>query len=64
MKPKVLITRKILPEALDYLKEHTDYEIGATKRNLTKEEIIKKVQGNSRYLWMTSTRKSSTLPPP
>ncbi|MCK4759038.1 MAG: hypothetical protein KAT69_03270 [Candidatus Aminicenantes bacterium] len=28
MKPKVLITRKILPEALDYLKEHVDYEIG------------------------------------
>jgi glyoxylate reductase len=50
MKPKVLITRKILPEALDYLKEHTDYEIGATKRNLTKEEIIKKVQGKEGLL--------------
>ncbi len=44
MKSKVLITRKILPEALDYLKEHTDYEIGATNRNLTKEEIIKKIK--------------------
>ena len=29
MKPKVFITRKILPEALDYLKEHTDFEIGS-----------------------------------
>jgi len=34
MKPKVLITRNILPEALEYLKKHTDYEIGATDRNL------------------------------
>jgi glyoxylate reductase len=43
MKPKVLIAQKILPEALDYLKEHTDYEIGSTDRTLTKKEIIKKV---------------------
>lgn len=44
MKPKVLITRKILPEALEYLKEHTDYETSAANRNLTKEEIIKKIK--------------------
>jgi glyoxylate reductase len=43
MKPKVLITRKILPEALDYLKEHVDFEIGADDRNLTKQEIIEKI---------------------
>ena len=44
MKPKILITRRILPEALDYLKEHTEYEIGAIQRNLTKREIIKKIK--------------------
>ncbi|UCC39938.1 MAG: D-glycerate dehydrogenase [Candidatus Aminicenantes bacterium] len=44
MKPKVLITRKILPEALDYLKEHIDYEIGSSERALTKEEIIEKIK--------------------
>jgi glyoxylate reductase len=43
MKPKILITRKILTEALDYLHKHTDYEIGATDRNLTKQEIIEKI---------------------
>jgi glyoxylate reductase len=43
MKPKVLITRKILPEALDYLKEHVDYEIGALDRNLTKQELMGKI---------------------
>lgn len=44
MKPKVLVTRKILPEAMKYLKEHTECETGATDRNLTKEEIIEKIQ--------------------
>ena len=43
MKPKVLITRKILPEALDYLKEHVDFDIGADDRNLTKQEIMEKI---------------------
>ena len=43
MKPKVLITRKILPEALEYLKEHVEYEIGAAERNLTKQEIMEKI---------------------
>lgn len=44
MKPKVLIIRKILPEALDYLKEHIDYEIGSSEREPTKEEIIDKIK--------------------
>jgi glyoxylate reductase len=42
MNPKVLITRKILPEALEYLEDKVDYEIGSWERNLTKQEIIKK----------------------
>lgn len=44
MKPKILITRNILPEALQYLKEHVDYETGATGRNLTKDELIEKIK--------------------
>ena len=44
MKPKVLITRKILPEALDYLNEHTDFEIGSRERDLTKKEIREKIK--------------------
>ncbi len=50
MKPKVLITRKVLPEALDYLKEHVDYEVGADDRNLTKQEIIEKICGKEGLL--------------
>jgi glyoxylate reductase len=43
VKPKVLITRKILTEASDYLQERTDFEIGPSDRNLTKKEIIEKI---------------------
>lgn len=43
MKPKVLITRKILPEAMEYLKEHVDFEICAEDREPTKTEIIEKI---------------------
>jgi len=43
MKPKVLITRKIIAEGMDYLKEHVDFEIGAADRNPAKQEIIEKI---------------------
>jgi glyoxylate reductase len=43
MKPKVLITRTILAEALEYLKDKTDYEIGTSDTTLAKQEIIAKV---------------------
>jgi glyoxylate reductase len=44
MKPKVLITRKIFQEALDYLKDHVDYEVNAREGSLNKEDLLKKVR--------------------
>lgn len=44
MKPKVLVTRKILPEAEEYLKKHTEIEIGTEDRKITKEEIKEKIK--------------------
>lgn len=44
MKPKILITHKILPEALNYLREYTKYEIGSFHRDLTKREIVEKIK--------------------
>ncbi len=53
MKPKVLITRKILAEAMNYLQEHVDYEIGAGDRTPTKQEIIEKITGKEGLLcWL------------
>lgn len=44
MKPKVLVTRKIFKEVLDYLEDHVDYEIGPREGELTKQDLLKKVE--------------------
>jgi glyoxylate reductase len=44
MKPKVLVTRKIFKEALDYLEDHVEYEVGAWEGALTKRDLLKKVE--------------------
>jgi len=44
MKPKILITRKIFPEVLDYLKVHVDYEIGAWEGGLDRGDLLEKVR--------------------
>jgi glyoxylate reductase len=44
MKPKVLITRKIFSEVLDYLKDHVDYEVGAWEGSLNKGDLLEKVR--------------------
>ncbi|MFB0565400.1 MAG: 2-hydroxyacid dehydrogenase [Candidatus Aminicenantaceae bacterium] len=43
MKPKILITRKIFPRAIEYLKKYAQIEIGASDRKLTKKEIMEKI---------------------
>jgi len=47
---KVLITRSILPEALDYLSDWIDYEIGAVDRNLSHPELLEKIKGKKGLL--------------
>jgi glyoxylate reductase len=44
MKPKVLVTRKIFAEALEFLKDHVDYEIGIWEGELTKNDLREKIK--------------------
>lgn len=44
MRPKVLVTRKIFAEALEFLKDHVDYEIGAQVGELSKEDLREKIK--------------------
>jgi glyoxylate reductase len=44
VKPKVLVTRKIFAEALEFLKDHVDYEIGAREGALTKKDLQEKIK--------------------
>lgn len=50
MRPKVLVTRTILTEAIEYLKQYADVEIGAANRNLQENELLKAV-GNKEGLY-------------
>jgi glyoxylate reductase len=40
MKPKVLITRNLLPEAMAFLNKHLDCCVGAINRNIEREELL------------------------
>jgi len=40
MKANALLTKKLLPEAMEYLKKHIRYEVAGTDRYPTKKEII------------------------
>ena len=44
MKPKVLVTHRLLPEAIVYLKEHVDFEVGTQGPVLNKEALLEKVK--------------------
>jgi glyoxylate reductase len=44
VKPKVLITRRLLPEALAYLKENAAVEGGTAARGLTREKVKEKIK--------------------
>ncbi len=44
MKPKVLVTRRLLPEALAYLQEHARVEGGKSRRGLTRENLKAKIR--------------------
>ncbi len=43
-KPRVLVTRKLLPEALTYLREHSTVEGGTARRGLSREELKEKIR--------------------
>ncbi len=45
MKPSVLVTKRIYPEAIEHLKEHCEVDYEATDRGLTAEELHRRLQG-------------------
>lgn len=50
MKPKVLITHKMFPEVLEYLKEHVDFEIGKPDGDISKRKLIEKIKNKDGLL--------------
>jgi glyoxylate reductase len=52
MKPEVLITRELLPEAMEFLRGQVSIEVGASDRNLTHAELLAKAADKKGLLTM------------
>jgi hypothetical protein len=52
MKPKVLLTRALFPEAEALFKTDFDLEIGNKERMLSREELLEKVKGKDAVITM------------
>ena len=45
MKPSVLVTKRIYPEAIDYLQQHVELDYAATDDGLSAEELRERIRG-------------------
>ncbi len=53
-KPKIFLTRELLPKSISYLEEHSDLEYNRKDRSLTEDEIIAGIQGKDGLLAMAA----------
>lgn len=56
MKPKVLVTRRLLPEALSYLKENTEVEGGTDPRGFTRQALKEMIRDKDGLLCLLVDR--------
>jgi len=50
--PKVLVTRELLPEAMEFLRDRAKVEVGAVGRDLSREELLSKIADKTGVLAM------------
>ncbi len=50
--PKVLVTRELLPEAMEFLRDRAKVEVGAVGRDLSREELLAKIADKTGVLAM------------
>jgi glyoxylate reductase len=56
VKPKILVTRRLLPEALSYLREHARVDGGTAAHGLTRERIREKIKDKEGLLCLLADR--------
>jgi len=61
MKPRILLTRALFPEAEALFKNDFDLEIGNKERMLTREELLKEVKGRDAVITMLSDTVDEVL---
>ena len=58
MKPRVLVTKKVYPEAIDYLKQYCDVDYEGTDEGLTAEQLAARIQGHQAVVSQLTDRFS------
>jgi len=61
MKPRVLVTRRLLPEALAYLNEHAEVEGGTDPRGFAREDLKKRIADKDGLLSLLVDRIDSEI---
>jgi glyoxylate reductase len=61
MKPRVLVTRKLLPEALVYLREHAEVEGGESVQGLSRQELKDRIRDKDGLLCLLVDRIDSEV---
>ncbi len=61
MRPKVLLTRALMPEAVKLLQADFDLEIGHTERMLIRAELLEKIRGKAAVITMLADRVDREL---
>jgi glyoxylate reductase len=50
VRPKVLVTHNLLPEAMEFLRDRVNFEVGTRRETLAKERLIQKVRNKDGLL--------------
>src|SRR6266404_3957043 len=45
MKPRVLVTKRVYPEAIEYLRQHAEVDYAGTDDGLTASELLERARG-------------------
>jgi len=61
MKPQVLVTRRVYPEAIEYLKEHCDVEYVDNDEGLSAEDLLKRSHGKQAIVSQLTNRFSAEV---
>ncbi len=61
MKPPVLVTKRIYPEAIEYLKQHAEVDYAASDDGLTAEQLLTRVRGKQAVVSQLTDRFSTAV---
>ena len=61
MKPPVLVTKRIYPEAIEYLKQHAEVDYAASDDGLSPEELLDRIRGKQAVVSQLTDKFSAAV---